>query len=58
MAKTADHRAGSGIELTTAPAYGSLRERLGKIAAGFVLPTIIIVGYVCLPLMASVGEVY
>ena len=36
----------SGIELTTAPAYGSLRERLGKIAAGFVLPTIIIVGYV------------
>merc|ERR1719262_1371734 len=34
----------TGIELTTAPAYGSLRERIGKIAAGFVLPTIIIVG--------------
>ncbi|GAA5981032.1 hypothetical protein JCM10908_003956 [Rhodotorula pacifica] len=34
----------TGIELTTAPAYGSLRRHLGRIAAGFVLPTIIIVG--------------
>ncbi|GAA6023725.1 hypothetical protein JCM8202_003154 [Rhodotorula sphaerocarpa] len=34
----------TGIEYTTAPAYGSLRERFGKVAAGFVLPTIVIVG--------------
>ncbi|CEQ38661.1 SPOSA6832_00129, partial [Sporobolomyces salmonicolor] len=34
----------TGIELTTAPAYGSLRARFGKVAAGFTLPTIIIVG--------------
>ncbi|GAA5858262.1 hypothetical protein JCM8547_004625 [Rhodosporidiobolus lusitaniae] len=34
----------TGIELTTAPAYGSLVSRFGKVAAGFVLPTIIIVG--------------
>ncbi|GAA5835032.1 hypothetical protein JCM3766R1_002077 [Sporobolomyces carnicolor] len=34
----------TGTEYATAPAYGSLRERYGKVAAGFVLPTIIIVG--------------
>jgi len=34
----------TGTEYATAPAYGSLHERYGKIAAGFVLPTIIIVG--------------
>ncbi|GAA5975066.1 hypothetical protein JCM11641_000017 [Rhodosporidiobolus odoratus] len=34
----------TGIELTTAPAYGSLISKYGKVAAGFVLPTIIIVG--------------
>lgn len=31
----------TGTEYATAPAYGSLRERYGKVAAGFVLPTII-----------------
>ncbi|GAA5899061.1 hypothetical protein JCM6882_004604 [Rhodosporidiobolus microsporus] len=34
----------AGIELTTAPAYGSLISKYGKPAAGLVLPTIIIVG--------------
>ncbi|GAA5923456.1 uncharacterized protein JCM15063_003652 [Sporobolomyces koalae] len=34
----------TGTEYATAPAYGSLRVRFGKVAAGFVLPTIIIVG--------------
>lgn len=31
----------TGTEYATAPAYGSLRVRFGKVAAGFVLPTII-----------------
>ncbi|BGP12279.1 hypothetical protein JCM10213v2_000192 [Rhodosporidiobolus nylandii] len=34
----------TGTELTTAPAYGSLHATVGRVAAGFVLPTIIIVG--------------
>jgi hypothetical protein len=34
----------AGTQYTTAPAYGSLIEKYGKIAAGFTLPTIIIVG--------------
>ncbi|GAA6046556.1 hypothetical protein JCM3770_006207 [Rhodotorula araucariae] len=34
----------TGIELTTAPAYGSLISKYGKVAAGLVLPTIVIVG--------------
>ncbi|GAA5836212.1 hypothetical protein JCM11251_007395 [Rhodosporidiobolus azoricus] len=34
----------AGIELTTAPAYGSLNYKYGHAAAGLVLPTIIIVG--------------
>lgn len=33
-----------GTEYTVAPGYGSLIEKYGKIAAGLVLPTIIIVG--------------
>ncbi|GAA6041636.1 hypothetical protein JCM8097_007784 [Rhodosporidiobolus ruineniae] len=34
----------TGTELTNAPAYGSLQYRFGSVAAGMVLPTIIIVG--------------
>lgn len=34
----------TGTAYATAPGYGSLQERFGKVAAGFVLPTIIIVG--------------
>ncbi|BGP04354.1 hypothetical protein JCM10049v2_000152 [Rhodotorula toruloides] len=34
----------TGFELTTAPAYGSLIAKYGKLAAGFTLPTICIVG--------------
>lgn len=31
---------GTGTDLTVSPAYGSLREDLGKAAAGLALPTI------------------
>lgn len=31
-------------QFSTAPGYGSLLSKYGKIAAGFTLPTIIIVG--------------
>ncbi|KAL8281382.1 hypothetical protein RQP46_006066 [Phenoliferia psychrophenolica] len=34
----------AGTQYTTAPAYGTLIEKYGKVAAGFTLPTIIIVG--------------
>ncbi|GAA5858325.1 hypothetical protein JCM8547_004650 [Rhodosporidiobolus lusitaniae] len=34
----------TGIELTTAPAYGSLRYRFGVVAAGLCMPTILLVG--------------
>ncbi|GAA5999879.1 uncharacterized protein JCM10292_003519 [Rhodotorula paludigena] len=34
----------TGFEFTTAPAYGSLISKYGKVAAGFTLPTIVIVG--------------
>ncbi|GAA6010241.1 hypothetical protein JCM10207_005683 [Rhodosporidiobolus poonsookiae] len=34
----------TGIEFTTAPAYGTLHGTIARVAAGFVLPTIIIVG--------------
>jgi len=34
----------AGVEYTTAPAYGTLIRKYGKVAAGFTLPTIIIVG--------------
>ena len=34
----------AGTQYTTAPAYGSLIAKYGKVAAGFTLPTIIIVG--------------
>jgi hypothetical protein len=31
-------------QFSTAPGYGSMLQKLGKVAAGFTLPTIIIVG--------------
>ncbi|KAK4704796.1 hypothetical protein P7C70_g1414, partial [Phenoliferia sp. Uapishka_3] len=34
----------AGTQFTTAPAYGTLIAKYGKVAAGFTLPTIIIVG--------------
>lgn len=34
----------AGTQYTVAPAYGSLISKYGKVAAGFTLPTIIVVG--------------
>lgn len=43
MTTRADPNDSSG-QFSTAPGYGSLISKYGKVAAGFTLPTIIIVG--------------
>ena len=48
----------TGTQYTVAPAYGSLHERYGKVAAGLTLPTILIVGilYSVCPLLVQSGR--